>query len=145
MNKDENTINAIFEIFPICQKIILNSINTKNIDFTKTQLLILISLVGKEYLNMTEISTYIASSKEQTTRAVAPLVKEGYVERMIDKNNRKLVLIKLTSLGISFLDTEKEQLKYNMESHFNKLSSADKIEFCSSVFKTLEILKRIEP
>ncbi|NLK95363.1 MAG: MarR family transcriptional regulator [Clostridiales bacterium] len=143
-NEKENTLIALFEIFPLCQKIILNSINIKKVDFTKTQLFIMLSLIGKQYLSMTELSTYIASSKEQTTRAVAPLVKDGYLERLFDENNRKLVLIRLTPLGMNFLELEKDNLRNNLEKAINKLSEEDKKEFCSSVFKTLEILKKIE-
>mgnify|MGYP000337984022 CR=1 FL=1 len=83
-------ISALIEVFPLCQKVILNTVDFKDHGFTKTQLCILLSLTAKSPLTMSELATYLASSKEQATRAVAPLVKTGYLERIQDETNRKL-------------------------------------------------------
>lgn len=76
-----NDVSALFEIFPICQKFLLNTIDISSMPLTKTQILILFALSGGRSLNMSQLSSYLASSKEQATRAVSPLVKEEYVTR----------------------------------------------------------------
>lgn len=146
MNKleSENAIISLFEIFPRCQKIILNAIDIKHSSLTKTQLYILFALMGKASLNMSQIATYIASSHEQATRAVAPLVKEGYVERFFDESNRKLVLIRLTDIGKNFISFEKEQLINNLVNKLDFLSIEEKEEFTNATHTTLNILKKLE-
>ncbi|PYG89871.1 DNA-binding MarR family transcriptional regulator [Ruminiclostridium sufflavum DSM 19573] len=140
----EKAIISLFEIFPMCQKIILNSIDIKHLNFTKTQLFILFALMGKPCLNMSQIAAYIASSHEQATRAVAPLVKSGCVERFCDESNRKLVLIRLTDTGRNFISFEKEQLKKNLVSLLNTLTNEEKEEFNNATCTTLKILKKLE-
>ena len=75
---DDSVTNSILEVFPICQKLVMNSVNLKEPRLTKTQLHILLSLIGKPRLTMSQLAAYIASSKEQATRAVAPLVAVSY-------------------------------------------------------------------
>ena len=140
----ENAIISLFEIFPKCQKIILNSIDIKHSNLTKTQLFILFSLMGKPSLNMSQIATYIASSHEQATRAVAPLVTSGYVERFFDESNRKLVLIRLTEIGNNFISFEKEQLIKNLVNKLDELTNEEKEEFTNATYTTLNILKKLE-
>ena len=140
----EYAIISLFEIFPKCQKIILNSIDIKHSHLTKTQLFILFSLIGKPSLNMSQIASYIASSHEQATRAVAPLVTSGYVERFYDESNRKLVLIRLTEIGNNFISFEKEQLIKNLVSKLNELTIEEMEEFTNSIYTTLNILKKLE-
>ena len=84
-----NDVSALFEIFPICQKFLLNTIDISSMPLTKTQILILFALSGGRSLNMSQLSSYLASSKEQATRAVSPLVKEEYVTRFRSDENRK--------------------------------------------------------
>lgn len=137
-------ISALFEIFPICQKLLLNSFDLHNIHFTKTQMYILLALSVKGSLNMSQVATYIASSKEQTTRAVAPLVKQGYVRRYHNETNRKKVFICLTDLGTDFIQQEKLQVKTRLSSQFNSLSSEDRELFLQSIENTLKILRKLE-
>lgn len=39
-------ISALIEVFPLCQKVILNTVDFKDHGFTKTQLCILLSLTA---------------------------------------------------------------------------------------------------
>ena len=86
MNQAESTGIAVslFEIFPLCRKLIFSSLDMKDLNLTKSQLSILFALEVKPCLTMSRLSKYIGSSKEQTTRAVAPLAKEGLVERYME-------------------------------------------------------------
>ena len=64
------SISALLEMMPMYHKIVLNEIEMKSIHLTKSQFFILLALMSNESLNMTQVATYIASSKEQATRAV---------------------------------------------------------------------------
>ena len=120
-----NDVSALFEIFPICQKFLLNTIDIPSMDLTKTQILILFALSGGRSLNMSQLSSYLASSKEQATRAVSPLVKDEYVTRFRSDENRKMVYVKLTEKGNQLILQEKALVKEYLSKRFESLSKED--------------------
>ena len=128
-------ISALMEIFPVVQKLLFNTIDLHSVSFTRTQMLILFALYSREHLNMSQTAAYIASSKEQTTRAVAPLVKEGYVTRFHMGDNRRKVYIRLTEQGL---------VKERLSSKFNMLSLEDQETFHHAVDDILKILRKLE-
>ena len=89
-------------------------------DLTKTQILILFALSGGRSLNMSQLSSYLASSKEQATRAVSPLVKDEYVTRFRSDENRKMVYVKLTEKGNQLILQEKALVKEYLSNHCQK-------------------------
>lgn len=137
-------ISALFEIFPICQRLLLNSIDLHSIEFTRTQMLILFSLSSRDRLNMSQLSAYIASSKEQATRAVAPLVKHGFVERFRSDENRKKVYVQLTPKGQKLIQKEQMLVKQRLSAQFQSLSLNDQEIFQESVENILRLLKKLE-
>ena len=139
-----NDVSALFEIFPICQKFLLNTIDIPSMDLTKTQILILFALSGGRSLNMSQLSSYLASSKEQATRAVSPLVKDGYVERFRSDKNRKMVYVKLTDKGATLILQEKTLVKDYLSKRFETLSKEDQELFHQSLSNILTILKKME-
>ena len=139
-----NDVSALFEIFPICQKFLLNTIDIPSMDLTKTQILILFALSGGRSLNMSQLSSYLASSKEQATRAVSPLVKDEYVTRFRSEENRKLVYVKLTEKGIQLILQEKVLVKEYLSKRFESLSKEDQELFHQSLSNILTILKKME-
>ena len=70
---------------------------------TKTQFYILITLSVIPSLTMTEIAEHIGASKEQATRAVAPLVDGGMVQRTVMPCNRTRVYVSLTETGQKYI------------------------------------------
>lgn len=139
-----NDVSALFEIFPICQKFLLNTIDIPSTDLTKTQILILFALSGGRSLNMSQLSSYLASSKEQATRAVSPLVKNEYVIRFRSEENRKMVYVKLTDKGNDLILKEKTMVKEYLSKRFDSLSEEDRESFHQSLFNILRILKKME-
>lgn len=139
-----NDVSALFEIFPICQKFLLNTIDIPSMDLTKTQILILFALSGGRSLNMSQLSSYLASSKEQATRAVSPLVKQEYVIRFRSDENRKMVYVKLTEKGNDLILKEKALVKDYLAKRFESLSKEDQESFHQSLSNILTILKKME-
>ena len=134
-----NDVSALFEIFPICQKFLLNTIDIPSMDLTKTQILILFALSGGRSLNMSQLSSYLASSKEQATR-----VKDEYVTRFRSDENRKMVYVKLTEKGNQLILQEKALVKEYLSKRFESLSKEDQELFHQSLSNILTILKKME-
>lgn len=140
----DNIVGSLFAVLPLFQKLILNSLDMKNLKLTRKQLFILLALMRKERLNMSQIAKYLASSHEQATRSVAPLVEAGLLERFYDESNRKLVLIRLTDAGHEFIRVQKELLKENLIKHFDALSEQDVQRLINSLSVTIQILEKVE-
>ncbi len=141
---NQDPIAALMEVFPLCQKVILNTFDCRDLGFTKTQLSILFALTAETKLTMSELAAYIVSSKEQTTRAVAPLVQEGYLERTHDESNRKLVLVRLTDSGRRIMEHKQQELREILTAKTEQLSDEDKENFFKALDTTLQILKKLQ-
>jgi DNA-binding MarR family transcriptional regulator len=137
-------ISTLFEIFPFFQKMLMNTVNSSSVDLTKTQMLILFALSGDRSLHMSQVAAYIACSKEQATRAVAPLVKRGLVNRYRKEDNRKRVFISLTKEGQEFLEAEKAFVKEQISSRFATLPPEDQQRFHDAITDILTILKKLD-
>ena len=71
----------------------------RRLHLTKTQLLIVLALAYHGTLNMSQLAAYLCFSKEQATRAVAPLAQAGLLERFEQPENRTKVFLRLTPQG----------------------------------------------
>ena len=106
--------NSLLVVLPLIQRLILSSVNRERFPFTKTQLSIFALLCSRSSMTMKEVAGYISSSKEQATRAVAPLVDAGYVERFVDPANRTRIHIRLTSDGVAFMRSCRDEILRNL-------------------------------
>lgn len=129
---------------PLFQRLAMSGFNSRQYSFTKTQFLILSALALSESLTMSEVAEYISSSHEQATRALAPLVSMGYVERYISSENRKNVHVKLTDMGRAFIKEFRSDyyatLKMRLDS---SLSEEDKQQLHDAMETVIEIMRKI--
>ena len=103
------------------------------------------ALYSRGILNMTETSEFISSSKEQSTRAVAPLVEKGLVKRFELENNRKCVYIELTESGKAFMEAFwKELHKLVAEKLCSSLSAEELRMLFESVRTTAGLLSKVK-
>ncbi|MCQ4638158.1 winged helix DNA-binding protein [Anaerovorax odorimutans] len=132
------------EIFSVCQKLVMSAVDIKELDLTKNQICVLFALMHHPYLSMSRLADYIPSSKEQATRAVAPLAQAHYVERFQDEKNRKLVLIRLTEKGRDFIFQTLDSVDEKLCEKAAALSEEDIKRFQEALDTTLEILKKLD-
>ncbi len=137
-------ITALLEIFFSCQKVLLHSLDFREIKFSRHQFYTLLALGGRESMTMGRVAESLAASREQATRVVASLVEEGYVERFYDETNRKRVYVRLTPKGRSFIEKEKDYVKRQLESRLAHLSEAELDEFLTCLSRLKVILKKVE-
>lgn len=95
--------SPLFSLLPLLHRLVLTPRSHKDYGYTKMQLIIFNALATRESLNMTQIADFIGASKEQATRAVAPMVNDGLVERSVPEENRTRVDIRLTPEGKTFM------------------------------------------
>ena len=116
MNENERKeyINSLFRIYPVCRKLVFDTFDKKKYGITRTQQVIMLTLGVNGTLTMSGLASKINTSNEQATRAVAQLVEKGFIERMHDSANRRIIRIKLTDEAKDFV----EQIKREMHEDF---------------------------
>ena len=125
------------QALPQLHRLILGSDSLKHLGFTKTQLIVLISVGRRKQLHMGQIAEYISSSKEQATRAVAPLVDRGLLERHSDPDNRTHVCVTLTAAGRALMDQCREDFTAELEERLDKSLSPEEREALARAVTTL--------
>ncbi len=134
----------VLMLLPLINRTILSASGIKEFGFTKTQLIIFFALIFRDSLTMSQVAGFISSSKEQATRAVAPLVDEGYVERYIDPENRTHIHIRLTPKGIEFMELCRERFKSNLHSMLdNRVTVKEQQELYQAIDTLLRILGKL--
>ena len=102
-NVRRECIMSMYEIYPLSRKLVFDTFDKKKYDITRTQQIIMLSLCIEGTLTMSQLASKINTSNEQATRAVAQLVDKGFVIRMQNPDNRRVINIRLTDEAMRFL------------------------------------------
>lgn len=134
----------LLSLLPLIYKTVASASNLRDFGYTKTQLLIFVVLSTHESLTMSQIAGYISSSKEQATRAVAPLADDGLVERYIDPENRTRIHIRLSEKGSEFVEQYKLRFFRNLQAMLHeKLTEEEMLELRQAVDTTVRVLSKL--
>lgn len=137
----------LLTLLPLTHKLVMSAVSESRFresGFTKTQLLIITALSLRESLTMSQIAGFISSSKEQATRAVAPLADAGYVERFTLPDNRTKIHVRLTPSGQAFLEECQEQFHKNLLLRLDDaLTEEEQAELRASIGAVIRILEKV--
>ncbi len=125
---EQDTLLSFLQSMVLLQSLVFSCVDRKSFPFTRTQFFIFTVLSLKDEVTMKHIAQYISSSQEQATRAVAPLVDEGYAERYIDPKNRTHVHIRLTEKGRAFLAEQRVLVSEKLLTKISASLSAEEID-----------------
>lgn len=135
-----NMLTTLFETFPLFHHWFTNSSVSDELGLTKTQEIILLSLMNHPSLSMSNLAYHIHSSKEHATRSVNTLVEMGLMERTMDQSNRRFVLVQLTSEGKEYLERRKTALTRDLIDKFNTLSEEDLSRLHRAIYDIHDII-----
>ena len=145
----QDSLNTLFQLFPLFHRWAFQPHPAAPEGLTKTQWLILMALSGKDSFSMSELARMIRSSKEQCTRAVAPLVDHEYVVRFQNHSNRRMVLVSLSDKGRRYIRSIRKKDGEAMLLRLQQLSDEDLTKFNQSLHNLHTILtgltEHIEP
>lgn len=144
MNEKERAVTALFEIFCLSQKYMLGNFGEKEKSLTKTQVHILLAVRSRDNMSMSQVAYAISASKEQATRAVAPLVDRGYLRRHQDEHNRRIVHVELTKEGAALLRELRRNLSSNLMRRLELLDEEESVRFWKAAEEMLELLLKVD-
>lgn len=140
----ESTILAgLVRIYPLCKRLLLQS--PWDGELTGTQRLALLTSAVSGEMTMTQLSEAIVCSKEQATRAVTPLVRQGYLQRHYDPENRTRVFISLTVQGSLQLRKQLDACAAPLRERFAALAPESQQHLLKSIAAVYDFLILEDP
>ena len=115
----------------------------KKYDITRTQQIIMLSLCIEGTLTMSQLASKINTSNEQATRAVAQLVDKGFVIRMQNPDNRRVINIRLTDEAMRFMEKMKNEILDDILGKFSSVSDSDMKKMKDALVFINSILKKV--
>lgn len=88
-----------------------------------------------------ELSVVTKTSSARVAMALKNLESKGYVERNVDKADRRKVLVTITDKGSEEVKQQHERILFIMEKLVNELGEADVREYIRIVDRVIEISK----
>ncbi|HIQ58797.1 MAG TPA: winged helix DNA-binding protein [Candidatus Merdivicinus intestinavium] len=96
--------------------------------------------VGKP-ITMSELAQFARMPKQQMTKMVNRLVEPGFVERVYDPSDRRVIRIRLTEKASSYIDQFLDQNAGYFRKFLEQIEEGEREEF----MKAVEILLRVLP
>ena len=141
--KRKEAIDEVLMLIPLTFKKLLTP-NELPVQMPKSQKKVLLILLTKDVLNMTDLSKLAEISVQQATKTVNALENDGYIERFINKENRRQVCVQLTKQGREFLESSRKKLNNMLLDHFKDLSDEEMRELQSACVIVKTLLQKLE-
>jgi len=139
----EKCIAAMYEIYPLSRKLVFDTFDKKKYDITRTQQIIMLSLSVSGTLNMSQLAAKINTSNEQATRAVAQLVDRGFIVRIQNPGNRRVINIRLTEEAQIFLNKMKSEIMDDLINKFSEIPDEEMEKLYESLRQVSGVLKKV--
>lgn len=139
-NVRRECIMSMYEIYPLSRKLVFDTFDKKKYDITRTQQIIMLSLCIEGTLTMSQLASKINTSNEQATRAVAQLVDKGFVIRMQNPDNRRVINIRLTDEAMRKM---KNEILDDILGKFSTVSDSDMKKMKDALVFINSILKKV--
>jgi len=109
---------------------------------TPPQIFILIYLNKVSELRMTDVARYLSVTTAAATGLVDRLVRAGYVQRVYDPADRRIIKIKLTAKGAGLVKNIIVNKVSRIREVFGKLSAGDREDYLRVLTRIKDILDR---
>ncbi len=139
--------DALFKAMSALDNLLRSSMMKNRDALTKTQVDVVLGLSTMGPMNMTQISEHIAASREQATRAVAPLVERGLLVKERNSENRRVVEVTLTEQGRRDFEAGREHALESLRKRLAALPASERerlLAACREVADVLGDLKRAQ-
>ena len=137
--------SPLLTILPLIQRLVFSSIDRKEFPYSKSQMTIFTVLSIRKELTMKEVAGYLSSSREQATRAIAPLVDAGLIDRFTDPANRVHVYVRLTEAGQNYLTHLRDLVHQAVGARLEEsVTPEESQELSSMLIRSIEILKKVK-
>jgi DNA-binding MarR family transcriptional regulator len=123
METNDKLLSEIFNIGRIIREKVSSSCST---DFSQAEIEVLKFLDKNKNTRMRDIANYLHIKPSSATTAIKTLARKGFLKRIGDKNDRRVVYVSLTPKGLKTLQKKYKTVHNAIGKIFAKLSEKDK-------------------
>ncbi len=142
--KEKTSIALTCELFQLMKQFPRPKLKQSSIDgLTRSEYELLVMLVmslgdDKKAFTVTEISNLLQITPAGVTHLINPLEETGYIERMQDRNDRRIVLIGLTEKGTQVAKALISEVQENLIGLVKYLGEEDSRTLLRLMSKSIE-------
>jgi DNA-binding MarR family transcriptional regulator len=140
----EELVKKLMYLIPTLEKRLVKTLDT-NIKFNLSPLqyrtLFLLQDLGA--LSMSELSDKIFVSKQQTTIIIDKLIKFELVERILNKDDRRIVNVKISERGMKAIMEYKAEIVNDLKSRLKALNDDEVKKLLRAIDDIYDITKKI--
>ena len=94
-------------------------------------------------VSMSDIREFLSVTKGAISQMLASLEKKGYINRDIDRNNRRNLIVTLTSEGRKVLESRYEEHSKRLQKVINRLGEEDAKQLLRIFNRMIDITKEL--
>ena len=117
----------ILETLPLVSQTVTAGLRSHPDPIALNQVMVLRTLLERPF-NLSDLANEHMVSLPTMSNTVSRMVKQGWVTRVRSETDRRMVLIELTAVGHTRLDSIFQHLADNIAILFNVLSPAERVE-----------------
>lgn len=125
MDIDKNKTNINMSEFILMNGIAENAIDSQN------------------NVDMTDIRGYLAVSKAAISQMLGSLEKKGYINRDVDQNNRRNIIVTLTPEGREVLESQYEDFTSRLDDIMSCLGEEDVRQIITMINRLIKIINKL--
>jgi len=143
---NQDQLDLTQELFQLMKQFPRPKLKQSSIDgLTRSEYELLVMLVmstkdGKGAFTVTEISNLLQVTPAGVTHLINPLEEAGYIERLPDPHDRRIVRIGLTEKGTQTAETLISEVRENLIGLVNHLGEEDSKTLIRLMSKSIEFL-----
>jgi DNA-binding MarR family transcriptional regulator len=143
---NQDQLDLTQDLFQLMKQFPRPKLKQSSIDgLTRSEYELLVMLVmstkdGKGAFTVTEISNLLQVTPAGVTHLINPLEEAGYIERLPDPHDRRIVRIGLTEKGTQTAETLISEVRENLIGLVNHLGEEDSKTLISLMSKSIEFL-----
>jgi DNA-binding MarR family transcriptional regulator len=142
--KEKTSLALTCDLFQLMKQFPRPKLKQSSIDgLTRSEYELLVMLVmsldgDKKAFTVTEISNLLQITPAGVTHLINPLEQTGYIERLPDTNDRRIVLIGLTAKGTQVAESLISEVQENLIGLVNHLGEEDSKTLVRLMSKAIE-------
>ena len=142
MNDTRRTLNELLvNLFNNILAIEEANLQNQHVSLSMTEVHILEAIVKSESNMMSAVAKYLMITQGTLTVSVSKLEKKGYVERIKDESDRRIVRLRITDKAKDVLSVHDEFHKQMIYKIVNDLDIEEEQELLKSLVKVSEFFK----
>jgi DNA-binding MarR family transcriptional regulator len=98
----------------------------------------------KDTVLPSELSCAMNASSARIAMALKNLESKGYIERRVDLEDRRRVLVTITALGAAAVSTERDSVREKMQRIIEELGTDDAREYIRIITRMIDIAERMD-